>query len=550
MRKILLSLSVCLVIASARGATTPASTILNQASSFRGFSDNDLQIAKAYSMAASVGLATLPVASIMTAAYSQGFGGLSSDSLQVIQAYAASQTLVDIFVTPNTNSSTYGIQEALNSVPPGGPQWGTNVTGANIHLAAGDYYVTNGAFYSNTFPYNIRMEGAGILATRLIYVSNNNSRTNLLRFCGGGNPNGGLSLPGHVQLENMTFTSVTNDLLELVVITNISYAKVRDCNFTGREITTNNTHGAQLSIDGPYPSQPPSNVGLVVGNLNDHGTFVEDCFWANLACGLNNFSDHLYVFNFKTAFVGVYIGGGSGADGTGWPNTSAYFLGPSILLHGGLNTTINGAHFYTANGGVVADASSTVIMRDIQYETCSHATATFVPSTTIFTLNGTAITDDGSRWVITHGPYAYNSSTAYNIQYELRSTFLSGISGVNVNSIVMTNAARFSALTNLCSQPAAGFTPNFNQQNDVASTNNGANTAVIFAAGLLPNVFGGDVIYHETLIHKATANDGAIILPAPYVTNISGVFRCTNNTLLTFRIWPGFLTNVFSQPIN
>jgi hypothetical protein len=130
-------------------AATPSS-LLSQASAFRGYSDNDLQIAKTYSLLVSVGLAGMPIGSIMASAYSAGLAGLSDRDLQVLQAYAASQGLVDIYVSPNTNSSTYGIQEALNQIPAGGPQWGTNVTGGHIHLAAGDYYITNSLFYSNT----------------------------------------------------------------------------------------------------------------------------------------------------------------------------------------------------------------------------------------------------------------------------------------------------------------------------------------------------------------------------------------------------------------
>jgi hypothetical protein len=422
-------------------AATPSS-LLSQASAFRGYSDNDLQIAKTYSLLVSVGLAGMPIGSIMASAYSAGLAGLSDRDLQVLQAYAASQGLVDIYVSPNTNSSTYGIQEALNQIPAGGPQWGTNVTGGHIHLAAGDYYITNSLFYSNTFPYSIRMEGAAILATRLIWAGN--VRTNMLRFCGGGNPNGGLSLPGQVQLENITFTSITNDLIQLVVMTNGSYGRVRDCNFTDWELATNNLHGAQLSIDGPAPTQPPGNVGLVIGSSLDHATYVEDCFFAGLACGIDSNTDHFYGRGLKSAFIGLY--GIAGTDGTAWPNTSAYSLGPFLLFRGGLSVDLEDIHFYGVDGGVVLDGNVNVMLWNPQWEAADHAIAAFNPSGQVISIITDSISDDTTKYAVTHGPYAYSTTTAIDARYAVYSKLLANI-GLNGNNNPATNFSVISATT-------------------------------------------------------------------------------------------------------
>lgn len=416
-------------------AATPTA-LLTQASAFQGYADRDLRIAETYSLLVSVGLAGMPIGAIMSSAYSAGFAGLSDRDLQILQTYAIAQGLVDIYVSPNTNSSTYGIQEALNQIPAGGPQWGTNVTGAHIHLSAGDYYITNSLFYSNTFIYSIRMEGAGILATRLIWAGS--VRTNMLRFCGGGNPNGGLVLlPGQVQLENITFTSITNDLMQLVVITNTSYALVRDCNFTDWELGTNNLHGAQLSIDTPAPSQPPGNVGLVMGSTLDHGDFVEDCFFSGLATGIDDFGDHLYVTGFKTAFIGIYGAGGS--DGTAWPSTGPYSLGPAILIRGGLGAYVNNAHFYGCYGGVLNEGTSDVVLRDPQWEGADRALAAFNPASAgTFYIEETAISDDTVKYAINHGPYSYSSSTAVKVVYN-RVSKLMASTGMDGNNNSATN---------------------------------------------------------------------------------------------------------------
>lgn len=461
---------------------------------------------------------------------------------------------VEFLVTPIRNASigSYDIQGALNAIAPGGPQWGTNVTGALLRLSAGDFYVSNALFYSNTFPYNLHIQGSGILNTRIIYAGT--TRTNLLTICGGGNPGGGLNLPANIQIENCTFMSITNDLLSLVILTNYSYAKVSDCNFTGWELTTNNLHGASLSIDGPYPSQPPGNVGLVIGCGNEHGTFVEDCFFAGLACGIDAWCDHFYGMNLKSALIGNY---GAGTDGTGWPTTSPYSQGPFLLFRGQLDIHLFRTHFYIVNTGIMCDpgsasATAPIFLSEPQWETADHSLIVSSTSQKVY-INEIAIADDATRYLISsRSPYTIGTTTAFVPTYALYNNVISSGPSINGSGIAETNFAAFFAQTNLCNLPAAGFAPTFSKQNETATTNN---NPVVFAPGQLPNTYGGDVLYHEVLIHKTASGDQPVIFPPPYVTNINltslgGTYRCTNNSLAVIRIWPGLLTNAWVFPIN
>lgn len=460
--------------------------------------------------------------------------------------------VIELTVVPTPSSPTYGIQEAINLIPAGGPGWGTNTTGACIHLAAGDYYFTNNIFYSNTFITSIRLEGASTLATRLIYAGN--TTTNLIMFTGGGNPNGGLNLPIHVELEHLTFSSISNGQCPLVVITNTSAQWVRNCNFTGWQILTNNLHGTQVSIDGPAPANAQGNVGLVIGSSLDHGTFVEDCFFAGLATGIHVAGDHFMGINLKSAFIGEF-GAGPGA-GTAWANTSPYSLGAFIFRAAGLEARIFGLHAYICDGGIVNVSGQSVILIGPQWENCDHPLADNSTTSRFYLIedaanSATSFSAGNGQWTIATSPYSY--SAAANNANEILWNHAPSAIGVDFNSNSVTNAARYSAKTNLCSQPAAGFTPNYGVQNETANTNNGG--AIVFAAGTLPSVYGGDMIYHEVLIHKSVAGDQPVIFPAPYVTNINltslgGTYRCTNNSLIQIRLWPGALTNVWCFPIN
>lgn len=580
MRKIISLGLLCCCLFNGQ-AQVSSTTALNQAKDFQKLDSRQLEIVISYMTSL---MAVGAISSSAALAQAASWQGLDDKSLQVIQAYYLAQIATGSFPTgalgtisvspkgitnglsaiandgarfgPDTpGTQTSGIQEALNAIPRGGPGWGTNTTGALLQFAAGDFYFTNNIFYSNTFPYSIRWEGSALLASRLIYAGN--STTNLIMFTGGGNPNGGLSLPGQVEIEHLTFSSISNGQVILLVITNCSAEIVRNCNFTGWQITTNNLHGTQVSIDGPAPDNAQGNVGLAIGTGLDHATIIEDCFFAGLATGAFVCGDHFSGLNLKSAFIGEFGGGPSA--GTAWANTSPFSLGAFILRNGGLETRIVGMHAYICQGGVALLNGSAGLHSIIfpQWELCDRPLSSTSPSTVGFAMIETQTGDTfgtaTGQNLINTSPYSYSTTTIMDCREIIWNKLLPSI-GLDLNNNPATNAGRFSAQTNICVQPAAGFTPNFNQQNDTAVTNNGG--TIVFAPGTLPTRFAGDMIYHETLIHKTAAGDQAILLPAPYVTNnanaggFGSTYRCTNNTLLQFRIWPGILTNVFSYPIN
>lgn len=342
--------------------------------------------------------------------------------------------------TPGT--ATTGIQEALNSISRGSG-WGTNVSGAHVYSGSGDFFYTNELFFSNTFISGIRLDGAAMLGTRWIYAGT--KTTNCITFCGGGNPNGGLNLPLHVEVSHMTFTSISNGCVAFLVLTNGSYANVRDCNFTGWQITTNNLHGPQVSIDGPTPSLPPGNVGLVVGSELDHATFVEDCFFANLACGIDSHTDHFYGRGLKSAFIGGYdVGGDNFGGGTAWPTTSAYSLGPFLLFRGGLNVNLEDVHFYTVNGGIVFDGNVACFLSRPQWELADHPIAAFDPSAQQVFITESSISDDVSIYQVNHTPYSYSLTTAMDVRYALWSKMIDN-TWINANGGKGTNFSLLSA---------------------------------------------------------------------------------------------------------
>lgn len=451
---------------------------------------------------------------------------------------------VEVTVSPVPSSPSYGIQEALNSIPAGGPGWGTNTVGATVRLNSGDYYLTNGAYYSNTFKYSVKIKGSGYLNTRLIYVGFNNVRTNLLKFAGGGNPNGGLDLPGHVEIEDLTMTSTTNDLIAFLCITNDSMWAVRHCNFTGWQITTNQTHGAQISIDGPSPTLPPGNVGIVAGTALDHAGFIDECFFANLAVGVQSFTDHLYARNIKTAFIGGFDhGGDSFGEGTAWPNTSVYSLGSVFLIMSGLNVDIDHVHFYTVNAGISFDANVECFLSHPQWELCGYGYSAFNPSGQFIHIDETSISDDAVAYQILHGPYSRTPTTAINIDYVMRNKAMSSVS-FDGNGNIATNWARFSVRTNLMSQPAAGHTPNLNAGFELAKTNTGP---VLFAIPFLPTDVA-DVIQYDCEVLNTGGVDQPVIFPPSYVTNRNDTLRVTNSSFAHITVVPGHITNVTFKP--
>lgn len=251
--------------------------------------------------------------------------------------------------TPGT--ATSGIQEALNSIPVK-LGYGTNTTGAKVILALGDFYYTNSIVYSNTFVYNVDMEGASMLGSRVIYAGNETNAAGFT-FIGGGNANiSSLEANVHVNIHNLTFTAIRDELPFFnLVITNDSDFVVEDCNFTGRGVTTNVIDGPETSIQ-VMPDAVPGNIGMLVGRGNDHAGWVSRCFFSGLAAGIVTRCDHMHIVTPKFAIVGQSVNGGDAAN---WSVNSVYSLGACILVTGGLDVHIERPHFYSSMTGVAID---------------------------------------------------------------------------------------------------------------------------------------------------------------------------------------------------
>lgn len=453
----------------------------------------------------------------------------TNDTITGVKGGIASQFLLKNIIALNTNkaitvSPATGlispIQTALNNIPSGGPSWGTNVTGALINLAPGDYYVSNTLFYSNTFAAGIHIKGSGKLNTRIIYAGN--VRTNLLRICGGGNSNPfALNLPLDIEIEDLTFTSLTNDLIELIVLTNFSSGYVKNINIENWMLITNNLHGPQLSIDGPPPPVPPGNVGLVIGSQNDHACFIEDCYFAGLACNIHSYTDHLYLRGIKTAMTGVYDD--TVIDGTAWPNTSPYFHGPVVLLSGGLDANITDIHFYVCNTGIMNDGGPNINLTRPLWEGADHALATFDTNKIFFITEG-AISDDIVKYKINHGPYSLTASPNIDVRYAIWSKIPSGMH-LNGNGAKGTNFSLLSGdhITGAvidAQSPMADTNHIYVLGSSLTSANGvytwkSASAALVFwtnttGCGIILDRTGGSISINDTDAYEITNSSGHI----------------------------------------
>lgn len=453
---------------------------------------------------------------------------------------------VAINVSPLASSPTYGIQEALNSIPAGGPGVGTNVTGALIQLAAGDYYLTNNLYFTNGFVTSFRMVGASALGTRLIYAGN--TTTNVFTIIGG-TANGLGHM--HVELEDFTLMSITNGQMRLLVVTNDSYFSSTRVNYTGWEPTTNNNSGPGLSIV-DVPTQAPGLVGAMVGSVNEHQCVFKECFFAGLTTCIDCMADHITIEDMKTAVIGQ---SGAAVDSSAWPNTSPYSIGACVLFGHGLATAPIDAHlvrphFYSVNSGIAfLKTSGGVFVDEPVFETCDHPFIALVPSATTFTVSELSIAEGATRYALTNtGIFGLVTTNNMDVRYALSSTFLPSIGSVNANTANITNISTLSAAlttipTNLM---AAGFNPDFSKSFETAATNTGP---VIF--GLPKNLPAADYAEHLVSIENSGASLQSVTATTGYITNMARtVMKVTNQSLVRIQYRAGKYTNFIVEPNN
>lgn len=451
MRKSLVSLF--LLVSVTLNAATP-SEILTSAKPFQALSDRSLQIANAYLLALVAGVSASPSAILASAS---AFQALSDHDLEVAQTYLLSQagsitaTNAIGFITisargianglssvandgarfgPDTpGTKTCGIQEAFNSVPRN-VGYATNVAAIYIHFNPGDFFCTNVIEFSNTFVTSIKLEGAGLLGTRIIYAGTTNAPFDFFTIRGGGNPNAGsLNLPMHPTIRDICFMSITNTLMTLLRLTNCANEYVGNCNFTSWEWTTNVAQGAQVSLGIPCGAADGSGIiGLKIGNVNDNQSIVENCLFTGIAGGVDFLGDHAYCYKSQWSNIGET---GLGNTGNKYPTTSVYSLGACVYRSVGIATTLDTLDFYSSALGIANDSTTGVgdfFVGNIELEGTDNGWyAAFSPGLTRVYITTAS---SGSEFVsglqkITHTPYAISVASvgAYPIFPNLWATY-------------------------------------------------------------------------------------------------------------------------------
>jgi len=267
-------------------------------------------------------------------------GGSSTASTNItFQLFHDGTLLSPTGKVSTAGSTTAGLQEALNAFT-AGTTVGPTAAGLEIKLGAGYYYYTNELLFSNNFTTGIKITGNTELDTKLVYAGAKKG-ISCITIAGGHHSGGTLDLPMHVVLRDLGFSSITNATNILVTVTNYSHAEISACNFEGWAAMTNGDWGSAMSLNAATPRC--DLVGLAIGNVAEHGTFLHDLYFAGLADGVYLTCDHAYVNGIKFANIGIdenlnHV--------TGWASNSIYSIGAGLLRRPGLNSTYHDAHFY------------------------------------------------------------------------------------------------------------------------------------------------------------------------------------------------------------
>lgn len=303
---------------------------------------------------------------------------------------------------------TSGFQEALDSFSKGA-NFGPTAAQVQIKFSGSYLFFTNPIVYSNVFTTGIKFLGDDMLTTKLVFAGTNKG-VSTITIRGGGHAGASLDLPLHVFIQDIGFTAINETTNVLLTITNTSAWELQRCNFTSWLIMTNQDWGSAMSINGQvyYPNDQ-GLVGLSAGNLNDHGGFMGNCYFAGLATGMAIHTDHFYLTGVKFAMVGL---NGDAANHNLWPNTHPYSLGAAILRWPGLDSHYYFPHFYVCHGGLVLLNSSGQSDPNWMVEPITELTDFLFAASDNTTANILLNADDshGADWTsykVNSGPYAY-----------------------------------------------------------------------------------------------------------------------------------------------
>jgi hypothetical protein len=321
--------------------------------------------------------------------------------------------------TPGTVTS--GIQEAWDSIPKGTNQ-GPIVTGAEF-VFDDLFFFTNRLVFSNNHPIYLTLKGVGLLNSGLVYAGPTNVVDTIL-FKTADSGSGTLSIPWHITIEDMCFSSITNSTNILLHITDYSDLQMNRCNFTSWQMRTNQAEGAGVSTANTSTTgmTAGNQVGLVLdGGGPDHGTTLRDIYFAALATGVYTESDHMSAKNLRFAHIGVLP--------SIWPATSKYSLGSCIMRKGGLESEWDYLHLYDAKSGFVMleQGYDSPTVRHANFEGVSHPICNLAANTRAPIVVDPVVFGDSDSWAIafirsltiSNSPnYGYvNNNSSYGVIY-------------------------------------------------------------------------------------------------------------------------------------
>lgn len=248
--------------------------------------------------------------------------------------------------TPGT--TTGGWQEAIDSFSRGSSN---NPAGVYLKPSIGTHFYTNTIAYSNNWPYQFVVQGAGRFGTRLVYAGTAQG-TNTIDIKGGGNASPALNCSGDNMWQDLTIASVYCPTNVLLRITNANATIIRRVNFSSWDATSgidwmSSVASYQDSFN--YSTTTNGLVGLVSGNINNWGLVLDEVQPGFLAVGVVSHDDHLYVNHFLSVING---NNGNSQEHTAWPTNHPYRLGAGIIRYPKLDATYKGLHFYADKTGI------------------------------------------------------------------------------------------------------------------------------------------------------------------------------------------------------
>lgn len=394
------------------------------------------------------------VINIITGSYSNSLLPFITISSRGIKNGLSTWTNDKAMFGPDTaGTTTSGIQEAFDSTK--------NLSRLQMntwfHFVGGDYYYTNLITISNTPSREIQISGAGE-DTHVICANPTNRFGNLFTILGTTNN----AQPNYVYIHDITFSSIVNTQNVIMRTTNFSnstFERVTWCDFTS---LTNATSDKSCTA--------PGLVGLIVGNVNDTKVVLNNVSFTDLATGVNNNSDHLYINVGKFDTIGVTCSQIDTAASL-WGATNKYSLGACVLTTGGLDGHFAGIHFYGVNAGIVNPTTTTApqYVSEFVIESCNYLLASGTASGSIIyhlntPIDSDAISDssDLSMFIVSNTPnYGFRSTNLTAVRqatYEhVKGTSHIFKQTIGGNGGLLSNAVDIVAGANITVTPSAAL---------------------------------------------------------------------------------------------